>query len=206
MSIYARSDLVHVAVSTDHGGCGQSHSRPVIEGAPVKLWQLTCHGGCEDHLRSDPLWSTTISDIPETHDEYLVREDQEKRGARDQADATVLALSELAKLGDLPAAISQLAALMAGQFQAQLPPVETLDRLCQNGHRNRADSAFCVQCGADLTAGVPNDRGPQLPPPPSHELDDLTIGELRGLAKERGVSGGRSKADLIAALQAADGE
>jgi hypothetical protein len=43
-----------------------------VKGAPVKVWALTCPQ-CEDFLRSDPHWSSTISKIPETYDETIDR-------------------------------------------------------------------------------------------------------------------------------------
>jgi len=215
MTIYAASDVVYVGISRDHGGCGDSHSRPVVKGAPAKLWALTCHNGCEDFLRHDALWSSTISEIPETHDEKIQREDQEKRGQREQGDATALALSELAKLGNLPEAISQLAKIMAGQLTAA--PADTMDLLCGNGHRNAATGAFCGTCGTSLAKGVPSSRGPALTAPAvGHEdpnpfkelstapdLESMTLPELRDMAAGLGVRTTRSREDQIALIRAA---
>jgi hypothetical protein len=49
MTLYARGDLTCIAVSVQSGGCGETHSRPVIDGAPVKIWELTC-AKCEHVL------------------------------------------------------------------------------------------------------------------------------------------------------------
>ncbi len=49
MTLYARGDLTCIAVSTDSGGCGQSHCRPVVKGAPAKIWELNCPQ-CERYL------------------------------------------------------------------------------------------------------------------------------------------------------------
>ena len=82
MTLYSRSDLSATTVSIAHGGCGSSHHRPAPDGNPAKIWALTCVQ-CENYLRADPLWSTTVAEIPETHDEQSEREDYEKRGAND---------------------------------------------------------------------------------------------------------------------------
>lgn len=42
MTLYARGDLTCISVSADSGGCGTTHSRPVIDGAPAKVWELDC--------------------------------------------------------------------------------------------------------------------------------------------------------------------
>lgn len=49
MTLYARGDLTCIAVSVESGGCGKSHSRPVVNGSPVKVWELDCPG-CEHFL------------------------------------------------------------------------------------------------------------------------------------------------------------
>ncbi|MFJ6054478.1 hypothetical protein [Streptomyces sp. NPDC092307] len=69
-------------------------------------------------LRQDPQWATEISGIPETPDETRLREDQEKRGLRDQTDATAVALQRLGQLGELPAAISAFMAFIGAQIPA----------------------------------------------------------------------------------------
>jgi hypothetical protein len=77
VAVYARSDVMSVTLSSVHGGCGNVHSRPVKDGAPVRYWKLEC-GKCEDFLRSDPLWSSHESKIPETYDEQIRREEDER--------------------------------------------------------------------------------------------------------------------------------
>lgn len=88
--LFARSDVMAVAVPVKDGGCGETHSRPVEDGAPVKFWKLTC-APCENYLRDDPLWAPFEAKIPETPDEEAQREEWEKRtqGEREahQADA-----------------------------------------------------------------------------------------------------------------------
>lgn len=139
MAIYARSDLAAVYVSDAHGGCGQGHRRPVENGAPAKLWKLECFA-CEDHLRSDPLWSTTIAELPETYDEKLTREDLEKRGARNQQQMTALALAKIAGIPGAEAALGM--AMGAGAAN------------CPQGHPVTPGVRFCGECGAQVAAPV----------------------------------------------------
>ena len=215
MTVYARSDVMHVGISRDLGGCGEGHGRPVVAGAPAKVWALTCHGGCEDYLRSDPLWSGTPQGVPETPDETAIREDVERRGQLEQQQSTAAALEQLAKLGDLPSAIAQLAQIMSGQ-QPQLAPA--MDVLCRSGHRNRSDARFCAQCGASMDEPVAANRGPALPPAEKEaapvqdtspaaaevpaDLEALSLPELKEIAARLGVKTARSKADQVAAIRA----
>lgn len=52
MTLYARGDVMCIGVPVTSGGCGDTHSRPVRDGAPVKLWALDCPG-CERFLNGD---------------------------------------------------------------------------------------------------------------------------------------------------------
>lgn len=199
MTIYARSDLCYVTVSPDHGGCGVGHSRPVVAGAPAKIWALDCHA-CEDFLRSDKLWSPQVTTIPETMDEKNAREDVEKRGAVEQAQSVADALGQLAKLGDLPAILGQFMQFMT---TGQIAPA--------------------VPIGApkvDIVATAEPSPAPQLPPVPetpetsepvhlaesdAPDYDAMTLSELRDLAKKSSVAITRSREDQIAALKDALG-
>jgi hypothetical protein len=208
MTIYARSDLCYVGISRDHGGCGEGHGRPVINGAPAKIWALTCHNGCEDFLRSDPLWAITPLSIPETPDEITTREDVEKRGMVEQAQSTASALEQLAKLGALPEVMGQFMKYMMDQKPALPETIEEI-RLCKNGHRNSQVSSFCADCGSSLNEAVSSDRGKELAAPVVTEnsvpedLESLSIGELRELAKQLDVKTARSRDDQIAVIREA---
>ena len=68
MTVYARSDVAAVAIPVASGGCGYVHTRPVIDGAPVKVFALACPA-CETKLRTDPCWSPHPDTIPQTADE-----------------------------------------------------------------------------------------------------------------------------------------
>lgn len=214
MTVFARSDVCYVALSADHGGCGTSHSRPVVAGAPARVWALTCHA-CEDALRKDPLWAPTPTTIPETPDEVATREDAEKRGQVEQAHNTTLALQDLAKLGDLPQVLSQFMAFVTGQ--SQLPKSdETPLLLCKNGHSNKATATYCGDCGTPMIEPVsayrgqelgvaqePGDASSDVSRETAPDLESMSIGELRDLAKTLGVKTARSKDDQIAAIREA---
>lgn len=207
MTLYARSDLCSVATSRAHGGCGERHDRPVEDGAPIKLWALDCPQ-CETHLKTDVHWSGTISEIAETHDEKIVREDQEKRGQRELASATGNALE---KLGSLPEILAQFVAIMAANGMANTMPIAAAKGAatrCHNGHDNDGTPKFCGECGEKIAYGrIVNAT---VEPPKSAlsvgaddiakmmaEFQDMNHNQLREKAKELGVPTTRSKADQL---------
>lgn len=214
MTVYARSDIAAVSISPAYGGCGATHSRPAPGGDPVPIWGLTCHGGCEDFLRSDAHWSPTHTGIPETPDEVAHREDMERRGALEQQESTAKALMELSKLGTLPEVLAtMLKHVTVGQLESA-----PMMRLCLNGHQNTTDARFCHMCGNSMDEGVRSDRGKALSAsetvqdnpvvvsinPISHEVEDLdamTFGELRALAKQRNLPGANSREKLLVQLR-----
>ncbi|MFE3933171.1 hypothetical protein ACFXPJ_05065 [Streptomyces goshikiensis] len=87
----------------------------------MALWSLSCARGCEDVLRQDPRWAGEVSSVPETPDETRVREDQEKRGIREQSDATAEALQRLGQLGDLPGVLAAFMEYLAAQTGPAAP-------------------------------------------------------------------------------------
>lgn len=154
MSVYARADLASVTVSSAHGGCGLVHSRPAPGGNPVAVWKLDC-SACEKYLRQDPLWSATVSEIPETPDQKLTREDWEKRGVKDRDNVLALALGKLAGV-ELPDTIRMP---IAGQ-QPHLPAIAGM-LVCANGHDCEPGSKFCAECGGPVRIPVPMASCPQ---------------------------------------------
>jgi hypothetical protein len=153
MTAYARSDVMGVSISPQHGGCGETHSRPVREGAPDKIWALTC-GPCEDILRSDPHWAGHPDDIPETPDEQMRRESDQRAGKRQRENSTHDAIQELSKLGDLPKAIEQLAQIMTGgTLQGQTGPTT---EECPSGHVVPTGTKFCPECGVSMLVAPDN--------------------------------------------------
>lgn len=149
MTIYARTDLAYVAVSPSHGGCGTSHRRPVETGAPVKVWALTC-AACEKHLSKDQLWSSQVSEIPETFDETRTREDWEKRGER---DVKILEAIGAARKAGMPIPETLFRALSTtGAHHFGQAITGTL--LCRNGHDCEPGHRFCGECGAEVRQAV----------------------------------------------------
>ena len=177
MTLYPASSPMAVIVPTEaFGGCGNLHSRPVRNGAPVHPWTFDCPA-CENHLRHDPLWSSTLSEIPETHDENKAREDFDKRGARDKDQVLALALAKLAGIelpesllrpitGNLPKTIALMecpaghpgkpgSKFCATCGVAMHQPVNALTAarvLCPEGHENTAAAKFCAECGIPMAA------------------------------------------------------
>jgi hypothetical protein len=138
MPVYARSDVVCVTVSHSHGGCGTVHARPVVNGAPAKVWSVDCPQ-CKDYLAKDPLWSTTLADVPSSPDEDLARDNAEKSTTRSREDIMALAL---AKIAGLP--VTEFLGGMLGQAADQ----GTVK--CVNNHENFPSAKFCAECGAPL--------------------------------------------------------
>ena len=178
MSLWARSDLASVSVSPAHGGCGLVHNRPAPGGKPADLWELDCPA-CSDHLRHDPLWSTTLSEIPETHDEKNAREDFDKRGARDKDQVLAMALAKLAGVelpesllrpitGNMPRAVammecpsghpgkpgSKFCATCGEPMQQPVNALTAAPVLCKRGHENAVTAKFCGECGTPMAEGL----------------------------------------------------
>lgn len=220
MTVYARSDLDTVALSRDgHGGCGQVHSRPVTNGAPEKLWALTCPQ-CENHLRTDANWSVTVSGIPETPDEIAEREEREKRGQQEATAATGTALQEIAKQGGMNQQ------MMMAMFNAMNSKglFTVADAMCQNGHAVAATAKFCPECGAPqhgadtpepVRAAIADVTDTRLSATqqgvadhitlPVPDFESMGIRELQTYAAEHGIKTTRSKADQIKLILAAQG-
>jgi hypothetical protein len=201
MTVYARSDLASVSLSAAHGGCGEIHVRPAPGGKPDKLWALDCANGCEDHLRHDPLWSTTLAEIPETYDSKLVRERDEKMGKLDRENQLAEALIALQNLGQLPAAFAQVVESITGA------PANAVagSTVCPQGHDNKAGHKFCAECGAPMHAA-----GPAIEPPAPQDvpngrkvrLRDMRLEDLQAKARERGVPDTGTRMELIDRLRA----
>jgi hypothetical protein len=198
MTVYARSDVCYVAISRDHGGCGEGHARPVVQGAPAKIWSLTCHGGCEDLLRHDPLWASTPQTIPETLDETATREDVEKRGELERASSMAetnqliaLALSRMAEQGDLTSsALSKLLTLIA----TEAPQILSKERQVIEGAASAPAAIEDAPGAGDPEApyepvSAPSDAFP--------ELESLSLADLKEIAQAKGLPTTRAKADQI---------
>jgi hypothetical protein len=190
MTLYARSDVMSVSVPIDSGGCNSQHSRPVVNGAPVKLFALTCPP-CEGFLkeRASDIWATTEADIPETPDEVKGREDFAKRGATDRDNVLAIAMAKLAGV-ELPQTIRQaisgaspeIHAAIAGKMVCEAghdcepgskfcqecgrPMRQVSVAACPNGHENAATAKFCAECGSGITPAAMDTPAIEAPPVP----------------------------------------
>ena len=146
-----------VNIGVESGGCGTQggHSRPVINGAPVRLWKLDC-GPCSTALKDDPLWSTTEADIPETPDETKGREDFAKRGATDRDNVLAVALAKLAGV-ELPQTIRQAIHGASPDIHATIAG----KLICAEGHDAEPGSRFCQECGSPVRQPAASVKCPQ---------------------------------------------
>jgi SAP domain len=191
MTVYSRSDIAAISISQAHGGCGVSHSRPVVQGAPAKLWALTCVQ-CEDFLRNDPLWSSTVSEIPETHDELAEREDYEKRGANDIQTMMALALTRMTG-GEVPETVMR----MIDGSKLHIPSAVKV--LCPPyGHANPPGMKFCGECAAPMHEAVPADETGE-----GQDLADLHPQTLRKMCRARDLDDSGTRPEMVARLQEA---
>lgn len=206
MTIYSASNVMAVNLSDAHGGCGSPHARPVRNGAPDKLWKLDCVM-CENHLRTDPLWSTTVSEIPETHDEHSDREDYEKRGANDIQTMMALALTRMTG-GEIPESVTRMIdgskLHIPSQVKVLCPPY---------GHANPPGMKFCGECGTSMREAAPavealtaREPAPASRPPDaaSRPLADLHPQKLRKMCREKGLDDSGTRPEMLARLEAAE--
>lgn len=183
-----------------------THSRPVENGAPVKIWALTCPS-CEDFLRHDSSWSATAAELPETHDERVVRERDERLGKLDRENQLAEAIIRLGALGDLPQAIGQMLGPVLGT--TALPGLME----CPNGHGQAPGQKFCGECGAAMSRPVakaairgaePAPAAPVARPAgPRQRLRDANLRTLQALARSRHLDADGTRPELIARLSAA---
>ena len=232
MVLYARSDVMSVSVPVGSGGCGRpgGHSRPVIKGAPAKIFKLDCPP-CESFLKGDrkprilkyhidaktgqsvrqeriadqdPMWSSTPDTIPLTPDEDRTNTTRQERG-RMQIEM-----------------IQALAAMRSTGIQVPPEAMWLLEReipegvlkgtvVCANGHDNPAGAKFCMECrvsmatrGAIASFNVHEDGQISMPPEqPEIDLGRLHPQTLRKMCRERDLPDRGSKDVLIGRLQAA---
>jgi Double zinc ribbon len=218
-----------VTVPSESGGCNLLHSRPVIDGAPVKLWELTC-APCEAFLakHNSDLWSATISEIAETPDETKTREDFEKRGTFDRDAVMAMAMAKLAGV-DLPETLRRpLTGLpvhvpvISGQVECGAGhPNEPgmkfcgecgtalrvpAKRACPDGHEVAAGMKFCGECGRPAEGWVTAlEAAPAPAPAPAaaKRLKDMRAADLQALARGKGLDDSGTRAEVLARLQAA---
>ena len=223
MTLYARADLAAIAIPVTSGGCGTSHSRPVVTGAPAKVWALDCTP-CETYLRgdrrpqklvyetdrktgavlrqarvadSDPMWSSTLDTIPFTPDQEKTHDLRIERG--EQQLRALESIATLAKAGiDFSSRPDVLFFLRENQL-----PEDILQgvKLCVNEHPNPGGAKFCGECGAsmDTRAAITTSNG-EVPPV---DLGRLHVATVRKLCRDAGLPDKGSKDEMIRRLQAA---
>ena len=211
---------MHITVPAESGGCGRpgGHSRPVIKGAPAKVFKLECPA-CESALKGDrrpkklqyhidaktgqsvrqeriadgdPAWSSSPDTTPLTPDEDRTNTTRQERG-RMQIEM-----------------IQALAAMRSTGIQVPPEALWLLEReipegvlkgtvLCASGHDNVAGAKFCAECGTSIAA-----RG-AIPPPEDAVVDlgRLHPQTLAKMCRERDLPDKGSKDVLIGRLQAA---
>ncbi len=165
MTVHARSDVSGVSISVAHGGCGETHSRPVNDGVPEKTWSLSCPQ-CEEFLRFDPCWSAIHDSVPETPDEVTAREENKKRSDADTQHMTAKAVAVL------PEILSQMVAGNAELMKQFLQLAASKGNLPES-------------IGSSVKGEV---LGRAREVEASDGLTSLSVAELRAVAKARGIA------------------
>jgi SAP domain len=222
MTLYARSDMMSVGIPVTSGGCGNTHSRPVRNGSPAKIWGLDCPP-CESYLRgsqrakiihvhpgdkdrgipsrmehvadTDPHWSSTPEGIPLTPDEQNIHKVRIERGEQELSRLQALAAIQAAGI-KIP---EHAQWLLEQTFDPRLVKGMVV---CPDGHDNVAGGRFCQTCG------VPMNGHAQLAPPPEEEiyqepeipLSSLHVATLKKMCRERGLPATGKKEELLARL------
>ena len=231
--LFARNDLDFFKVPPESGGCASpsGHSRPVINGAPVRPWRVECPN-CEPFLRErlSDLFSISEADIPETPDEVKGREDFQKRGATDRDNVLAIAMAKLAGV-ELPQTIRQAISgaspalpAIAGKMVCEAghdaepgskfcqecgrPMRRPLLAACPNGHQVGAEAKFCPECGSGLSPASLDT--PAIEPAPMQApagvvrvkpLKDWRLEDLRAEARNRGLDDSGTRQALLARLR-----
>jgi hypothetical protein len=161
------------------------------------VWALECVP-CEDHLRSDPHWAVDALEVPETPDEVRLREAAEKKGEHAQKQNLENAVASLAATAD--GFQKLLGMIVASNPQMADNMTKMMAALSGTGN------SVVVQEAADM-ASVNEARKmqglqPFTEPQDTLKFASMKIGELRALAKERGLDSTGTRDDLLARLQA----
>lgn len=208
-----------IALSVDLGGCGQVHSRPVVNGAPVKEWGLDCPP-CEAVLSgagkpkilkhviesgrvvsqervpdADPMWSSTPETIPLTPDEERTNAVRSERGA--QQIQMIQALAALRSTGvEVPPEALWLLEreLPAGVLKGTV--------VCADGHDNQAGVKFCGECGISMAAKAAIGTAGPEPEEAAVDLSRLHPQTLKAMCRKAGLPDKGSKDQLIQRLAA----
>ena len=223
MTLYARSDVAGITIPSASGGCGEFHGRPVIKGAPSKVFRLDCPP-CESFLKgdrkpkklvyetdkrtgqpvrqarvadSDPHWTSSPDALPLTPDEERINAVRQERGS--QQIQMIQGLAALRGLGvDIPADAMWL-------LEQQLPAgILHGTVVCVNQHDVPAGSKFCPDCGASMAArGAVTSGSDENEEPAEVDLSLLHVATLRKRCRDAGLPDKGSKDVLIGRLQQA---
>ena len=209
MTLYPPSNWVESTVPAEAGGCGQTHRRPYVSGAPVHPYGLECPP-CEDFLRKNMpgQWSATISEIPETYDETKAREDFDRRGAKDKDALMTLIMARAVGIdpSQLPESLTRMVSGKPLHVPGQLE--------CPQGHAQPAGQKFCGECGSPMSSPAAKaalngpQRAPEPPPPapsppagPKYaKLREADKDTLKALARQHGLMDDGTRTDLIIRL------
>jgi hypothetical protein len=222
MTLYARSDVMHVSLGVH--GCGASHSREVTRGVPAKIFKIDCTP-CESHLKgdhkpqklvyetdpksgqvvrqarvpdSDPMYSSTPDTVPLTPDEERTNTVRSERGRMQIEMLQALAALRSTGIEVPPEAMWLLEReLPAGMLAGTV--------VCANSHDVPAGSGFCPQCGVSMAArGVLGSAADAEPEAPAVvDLGRLHVATLRKRCRDAGLPDKGSKDVLIGRLEAA---
>lgn len=229
MTLYARSDLMSVSIPATSGGCGDTHSRPVSQGAPAKTWGLTCVP-CESYLKgarkppvlkttpgdpklgipakqervadADPHWSSTPESVPLTPDEQSTNATRTERATHQIQ--MIQALAALRAAGtEIP---FETEWLMSRELPSHFIKGTTI---CPTGHDNAAGAKFCGECGLSMIPqkeiAAPLDDGPVSDDDVFRKypeaIETFSIATLRKLCTQKGLSGKGKKEELVKRLQ-----
>ena len=229
MTLYARSDLMSVSIPATSGGCGDTHSRPVSQGAPAKTWGLTCVP-CESYLKgarkppvlkttpgdpklgipakqervadADPHWSSTPESVPLTPDEQSTNATRTERATHQIQ--MIQALAALRAAGtEIP---FETEWLMSRELPSHFIKGTTV---CPTGHDNAAGAKFCGECGLSM---IPQKELISMPDGPADAvivdpagdqvipLDNLHVATLKKMCRAQGLSDKGTKQELIGRL------
>ena len=193
MTLYARSDLACENLAAAHGGAVRSIAdRTRAERTGEALGADLCP--CARTICAvGSLWSTTVAEIPETHDEQSEREDYEKRGANDIQTMMALALTRMTG-GEVPDTVARMIdgskLHLPAQVKVLCPP---------HGHANPPGVKFCGECAAPMRDAAP--AGSLPPAPPAPDLADLHPQKLRKMCREKGLDDSGTRPEMIARLE-----
>lgn len=218
MTLFARRDVCSVSIPVTSGGCGNTHSRPVRDGAPGKEFRLDCPL-CEGYLKgdrkqrvlrttpgnkeagipakqervadADPMWSSTPDTIPLTPDETQVNHVKKERG-----EQQLRALESLITLKAAGIDITTRPDLMFFLRESGLTDGMIHGSIvCPNGHDNTAGVKFCGECGVSMNGQQAIEATPDDIP-----LDMLHIATLKKKCRDAGLSDKGKKDELVARL------